>query len=872
MASLKDILIKVGVDNRALDRGLRSMERSLRQSGRRAAAIGRNIHTNLTLPLAAIGTVGIKNYMELEESLTKINTLVGISAEEVNKSAKAIRSMSVEVGKTQNELADALFFIQSAGIRDSAEAMQVLERTSKASAIGLGETKDVADAVTSVMLAYGDGAYTAAQATDILTKAVEQGKMEATAFSPAIGRVLGIAAQLGVSFEEVSANVAMYTRAGVSAEEATTGLRGVLNTILGATPEMKKRLESLGIPIEKVRESLGRDGLVATLHMLMEAFDGNLDAMGDVFANVRALANVTFTSGKAFEDYQVILDEVNNSMGKVDEGFETTRKQTFFRFKQAVVQLQNASIDLAGMLLPIFSKILTAVTGLIDKFSSLDPEIKKQIGQWGLYVIAVGGAATVLGKVLPLLGSLVGAFRKLIKMKFTPLHIALAAIAGIAVYVYKNWDTVKTAIVNVVNYFIKLYNESIEFRAVAETIVMIFKSLLTIGKYIYDTFAGIFSRVGEIVTSILQGKFKEIPKILSDGFSGQIDLWVGMGEEIGTHMTNGLYNVIKPKELLEITESDVQAFADKMGQPLEYVKKLLKEIKQLTEVGEGGGPSVPEEKSPNRPNLEPVEKLAKLKPEVEKLDYTVTKTWTKLLTMLQAGGFGGGQFPLLGIFQTLNKAMEENAKKWDAIAGKLSRISEMTGALGELTSTLMDRQIASIEAKSDKEREAIEQSGFDEETKAKKIEKIEEVKSRRIAHVKTQQAVAEKAFNIAQSVMNTGVAVTEYLASGVGTALVPWIIAMGAIQTATIAAQPIPKFAKGGIVSGPMLGMFGEYPGANAGNPEVVAPLKDLKSLLGNMGGATQIHLSAGFELVGQNLRAAVTRSTVNHGRIYGFS
>jgi hypothetical protein len=45
-------------------------------------------------------------------------------------------------------------------------------------------------------------------------------------------------------------------------------------------------------------------------------------------------------------------------------------------------------------------------------------------------------------------------------------------------------------------------------------------------------------------------------------------------------------------------------------------------------------------------------------------------------------------------------------------------------------------------------------------------------------------------------------------------------------------------FANGGIISGPTLGLMGEYPGA-ASNPEVVAPLDKLQSLIGGGGGGT---------------------------------
>lgn len=42
----------------------------------------------------------------------------------------------------------------------------------------------------------------------------------------------------------------------------------------------------------------------------------------------------------------------------------------------------------------------------------------------------------------------------------------------------------------------------------------------------------------------------------------------------------------------------------------------------------------------------------------------------------------------------------------------------------------------------------------------------------------------------------------------------------------------LPKFAEGGIAYGPTLGIFGEYSGARS-NPEVVAPLDRLRSLIG---------------------------------------
>ena len=68
----------------------------------------------------------------------------------------------------------------------------------------------------------------------------------------------------------------------------------------------------------------------------------------------------------------------------------------------------------------------------------------------------------------------------------------------------------------------------------------------------------------------------------------------------------------------------------------------------------------------------------------------------------------------------------------------------------------------------------------------------------------------------------------------------PANIAAIATVVATIASvfSNLPKFADGGIAYGPTLGLFGEYAGAS-NNPEVVAPLNRLKSLLVTTGSET---------------------------------
>jgi hypothetical protein len=76
----------------------------------------------------------------------------------------------------------------------------------------------------------------------------------------------------------------------------------------------------------------------------------------------------------------------------------------------------------------------------------------------------------------------------------------------------------------------------------------------------------------------------------------------------------------------------------------------------------------------------------------------------------------------------------------------------------------------------------------------------------------------------------------------------------------------ITGFAKGGIVSSPTLGLVGEYPGARS-NPEVIAPLDKLKTMIGDRG-SSSVQVGGQFTLKGQDLVVALQRADRNRNRI----
>jgi hypothetical protein len=77
-------------------------------------------------------------------------------------------------------------------------------------------------------------------------------------------------------------------------------------------------------------------------------------------------------------------------------------------------------------------------------------------------------------------------------------------------------------------------------------------------------------------------------------------------------------------------------------------------------------------------------------------------------------------------------------------------------------------------------------------------------------------------------------------------------VAAGSFLKAKLGKDKTQKFANGGIISGPTMGLMGEYPGA-ASNPEVVAPLDKLQSLMGDVGGTLEARISGNDLLILMN-------------------
>ena len=130
------------------------------------------------------------------------------------------------------------------------------------------------------------------------------------------------------------------------------------------------------------------------------------------------------------------------------------------------------------------------------------------------------------------------------------------------------------------------------------------------------------------------------------------------------------------------------------------------------------------------------------------------------------------------------------------------------------------------------------------------------------------EMIADGAIAIGKALIAYGVAITAFKFAKANPLLAviagAGLVAAGSFLKSKLSqknnASPT-AFANGGIISGPTMGLMGEYPGASS-NPEVVAPLDKLKSLIGGGGGTLEARISGNDLLILMNKANRNNQST----------
>jgi len=222
----------IGMDSSAVSAGRTSILKSFTQMSTGAKAVVAGI---AGIGIAAVAGLGkaVSAASKFQDAFNEVRTLVDESVVDTKALSESVLDLAAAVGRPPDEVARGLYQVISAGVTDASDAMEVLEVATKASIAGLTDQFTAVDAITTVLNSYSLEISEASHVSDLMFNAVKEGKLTFSDLANNIGVVASSAALAGVSFEEVTAALAVMTKGGLSMEESIPIIKFNLSVVNG---------------------------------------------------------------------------------------------------------------------------------------------------------------------------------------------------------------------------------------------------------------------------------------------------------------------------------------------------------------------------------------------------------------------------------------------------------------------------------------------------------------------------------------------------------------------------------------------------------------------------------------------------------------
>ena len=446
MAILGSATYKLDTDNSRLNRGLAKAEKTSRERSKRIAGNFAKIGTAGVAMGAAMSLVLVKvgkGAFELEKQFAEVRTLLPkVGDKAFGALEKDVIALSNELGMAAQDVIPALYQAISAGV-PTENVISFLRTSGKAAIGGVTDLTSAVDGISSVVNAYADSSFTAANASDLMFTAVRLGKTTFDELSRSLFNAVPVAASLGIGFDQITASLAAMTAQGVPTKIATTGLRQLFVEL---SKDGMKLADIIQNRYGKSLSGLMDEGRDFTTIMNEIAASMPADEFRNMFSSVEAMNAAMVLVGPGGELVADALAEMRKSAGATDKAFQIMADTAGFKLSRAFNQMKNTFKVAFMTVLPVIEELLPWVQAVVTQFT----EWAERNPKWMRALVIAAAAVTVL--TLAIGGALLALAAIIMIAPFAAVAwgiamgpvgwIALAVIAliGLIVLLWVKWD------------------------------------------------------------------------------------------------------------------------------------------------------------------------------------------------------------------------------------------------------------------------------------------------------------------------------------------------------------------------------------------------------------------------------------------------
>lgn len=355
-------------------------------------------------------TGGIKEWInsniELDYALAKVNTISDVTVGQMAK----IMDISQLTGRSAVDLTNALYEINSANIK-GADAMRVMEVSTRAAVAGFTSAEDAADTLTDVLNAYKLSTSQTEAVSDKLLKAVEIGKVKWEEYHGVLGRILPSSYQLGISLDELLGSLSTLTLSGLKFNEATTGMRNIFMKMLKPTKDMDVALaglnKDLGTSYTNIQQVLKVKGIIGTLQLLGKSMKETDLESSDLFNTVRGLTAQLSLMSDAGAKATEVTEQIKNSTGTTNQQMGVMA-DTIVESKNrmtAAWQALGKDVFSFGEGMKMFYAFLGGTANVLKAISPLIVGFTAAVGVASLAVAVWGAKLITTSYIIPLVSA-----------------------------------------------------------------------------------------------------------------------------------------------------------------------------------------------------------------------------------------------------------------------------------------------------------------------------------------------------------------------------------------------------------------------------------------------------------------------------------
>lgn len=335
---------------------------------------------------------------EFQGAMHNLNTIMRMSQADLKSYGDAVRVMGAEMGVAVGaaEAARAAYDIASSGFSDAASNALVLSSAMKAASAGMSDTKTAAAGIVGVLNAYSMGAGNAQHISDVMFKTVEDGVVTFDELAKYVGTAAPVAAQAGISFEELAAAIASSTRAMGNPSKVLVGLRGLLMKLISPSKQAQETYRSLGIEINEY--TLRNEGLVGTLQKIYKASGGSVQTMRAVIEDARALSTALTLVRNDGKEVVKFLENYSNAAyvnGATQRALVEQQMSTSYQMKLLTTRFEVLVTMLGDKFLNVADPFIRVLNTTLDIVNGLGPAFQN----WAAAILMVVAASKAAGPV-----------------------------------------------------------------------------------------------------------------------------------------------------------------------------------------------------------------------------------------------------------------------------------------------------------------------------------------------------------------------------------------------------------------------------------------------------------------------------------------